>query len=106
MRIGLTEKVYLKLREIPRGKVTTYKWLAESVGTKGYQAVGQVLKRNPDAPETPCHRVVSSDGKIGGFKGERLGKKIEEKIRMLRQEGVEVIKGRIDLGQYGYDFKG
>jgi len=105
MMMSLAEKVYLKLREVPRGKVTTYKWLAEVAGSKGYQAIGQILKRNSDAPRTPCHRVVSSSGKIGGFGGERSGKKIEEKIRMLKQEGVEVEKGVIDLEQYGFDFK-
>lgn len=103
--MSLAEKVYLKLREVPRGKVTTYKWLAEVAGSKGYQAIGQILKRNPDAPRTPCHRVVSSNGKIGGFWGEMSGKRIEEKIRMLEQEGVEVEKGVIDLEQYGFDFK-
>ena len=103
--MSLAEKVYLKLREVPRGKVTTYKWLAEVAGSKGYQAIGQILKRNPDAPRTPCHRVVSSNGKIGGFWGEMSGKRIEEKIRMLEQEGVEVKKGVIDLEQYGFDFK-
>ena len=103
--MGLAEKVYLKLREVPRGRVTTYKWLAEAVGSRGYQAVGQILKRNPDAPRTPCHRVVGSGGKIGGFGGKRTGKKVEEKVRMLRQEGVEVEKGVIDLERYGFDFK-
>lgn len=103
--MSLAEKVYLKLREVPRGKVTTYKWLAEVAGSKGYRLVGQILKRNPDAPRTPCHRVVSSSGKIGGFWGEMSGKRIEEKIRMLEQEGVEVKKGVIDLEQYGFDFK-
>ncbi len=105
MRMSLAEQVYLKLREVPRGKVTTYKWLAEVAGSKGYQAIGQILKRNSDAPRTPCHRVVSSNGKIGGFWGEMSGKRIEEKIRMLEQEGVEVKKGVIDLEQYGFDFK-
>lgn len=105
MRMSLAEQVYLKLREVPRGKVTTYKWLAEVAGSKGYQAIGQILKRNSDAPRTPCHRVVSSSGKIGGFWGEMSGKRIEEKIRMLEQEGVEVKKGVIDLEQYGFDFK-
>lgn len=105
MRKSLAEKVYLRLGEVPRGKVTTYKWLTEAVGSKGYRLVGQILKRNPDAPRTPCHRVVSSSGKIGGFGGERSGKKIEEKIRMLRQEGVEVKEGMIDLERYGFDFK-
>jgi len=103
--MSLAEKVYLKLREVPRGKVTTYKWLAEVAESKGYQAIGQILKRNSDAPRTPCHRVVSSNGKIGGFWGEMSGKRIEEKIRMLEQEGVEVKKGVIDLEQYGFDFK-
>ena len=85
--MSLAEKVYLKLREVPRGKVTTYKWLAEVAGSKGYQAIGQILKRNSDAPRTPCHRVVSSNGKIGGFWGEMSGKRIEEKLECWNKRG-------------------
>lgn len=84
------ERVYAVLRRVPRGKVTTYKALAEALGTKAYRAVGQALNRNPYAPAVPCHRVVCSDGSIGGF-AHGTGKK----IKMLREEGVEVVDGRI-----------
>ena len=100
----LAEKVYWELRRVPKGRVTTYKWLARAVGTKGYQAVGQILKRNPDAPKTPCHRVVNANGKIGGFMGKRDGSEIEKKIVLLREEGIEIKGGKIDLRRYGFDF--
>jgi methylated-DNA-[protein]-cysteine S-methyltransferase len=48
--------------------------------------VGQALKRNPFAPEVPCHRVVASDGSLGGFHGERQGEMIERKRRLLEEE--------------------
>jgi methylated-DNA-[protein]-cysteine S-methyltransferase len=83
-----SDKVYELLLTIPKGKVTTYKAIAHALGIKSYRAVGQALKRNPDAPRIPCHRVVSSDGKIGGFMGQRTGSAIAEKIVRLREEGV------------------
>ncbi len=89
------DKVYDELRKVPLGKVTTYKLLAEKLGTKAYRAVGQVLRNNPFAPEVPCHRVVSSDGKIGGFMGDRVGESINKKIELLKSEGVEVAHGRV-----------
>ena len=85
-----TEKVYEVLKKVPRGKVTTYKVIAEKIGTKSYQAVGQALKRNPDAPRIPCHRVVASNGGIGGYSGETIGRKIRKKISILRKEGIVV----------------
>jgi methylated-DNA-[protein]-cysteine S-methyltransferase len=87
--MAFNEKVYEKLRNVPKGKVTTYKSLAESLNTKAYQAVGNAMKNNPHAPEVPCHRVVKSDGSIGGFKGKKTGKAIEEKINMLKKEGIK-----------------
>jgi alkylated DNA nucleotide flippase Atl1 len=63
-----------------------------------------MMKNNPEAPETPCHRVVASDGRIGGYMGERSGKEVERKIVMLRNEGVEVRGGKVDLERYRFIF--
>lgn len=81
-------KVYSKLKQVPKGKVTTYKELAKSINSKSYQAIGQVLRKNPFAPEVPCHRVVKTDGSLGGFMGEIEGKAIIKKINILKSEGV------------------
>lgn len=88
-------KIYALLKKVPRGKVTTYKALAEAAKTKAYRAVGQAMKCNPYAPIVPCHRVVAADGSIGGFRGSKNpnGKEIKKKIKMLRREGVG-IKGK------------
>ncbi|MBN1275651.1 MGMT family protein [Candidatus Woesearchaeota archaeon] len=90
------EQVYAELRKVPWGRVTTYKELARAVGTKAYRSIGQVMRANPFAPEVPCHRVVASDGSIGGFGGEwRRGKKIDDKVSLLAKEGVVVNDGRV-----------
>lgn len=100
-------KIYSLLKKVPRGKVTTYKALANAAGTKAYRAVGQAMKCNPYAPIVPCHRVVASDGSIGGFQGSRNpnGKEIRKKVRMLRGEGVE-IKGKqiVDFDKFLFEF--
>lgn len=83
-------RVYLALLEVPRGATITYKELGERIGCRSAQAIGQALKRNPFAPDVPCHRVISTDGGIGGFHGERAGEMIEKKLRLLKEEGVEV----------------
>ncbi len=63
-------KVWLTLREIPFGETRTYKWLAEKVGKPtGSRAVGQSLSRNPIPIVLPCHRIIESDGSIGGYSG-------------------------------------
>lgn len=83
------EKCYSLLKKVPIGKVTTYKEIANALNTKAYQAVGSAMKNNPNAPQVPCHRVVKSDGSIGGFKGEKTRKAIQEKISLLKKEGIE-----------------
>lgn len=95
-----TERVYEELKKVPKGKVTTYKLLAEKLGTKAYRAVGSALKNNPYAPEVPCHRVVKSNGKIGGFMGKMSGEEVAKKIVMLRNEGVEILGGKVDLEKF------
>ena len=79
-------KVYEAILKIPRGQVRTYAQVARRVGRpKAARAVGQALKRNRWAPRIPCHRVVASGGKLGGYsaRGGRAAKR-----RLLRREGV------------------
>lgn len=62
------QKVWLALKEIPFGETRTYKWLAEKIGNpNAARAVGQSLGRNPIPIVLPCHRIIESDGSIGGF---------------------------------------
>lgn len=99
---SFNEKIYELLKKVPKGKVTTYKELAHSAGTRAYRAVGQAMRCNPYAPIVPCHRVVSSNGSIGGFQGSKNpnSKEIRRKIEILRKEGVEVKDNKIDLKKY------
>jgi len=89
------ERVWKLMEKIPRGKVTTYGLLARKLNTKAFRAVGNACRRNPYAPKVPCHRVVRSDGTIGGFGGKTYGKAKERKIRLLRKEKIEVKDGKI-----------
>ena len=96
MPSSFREKVYRTLRAVPRGKVTTYAALARAAGyPRAARAVGNALNRNPYAPVVPCHRVVRSDGSVGGF-----ARGTTAKIRMLRREGVIVQNGRVDLRRF------
>lgn len=80
------QKVWLECARIPRGKTVSYGQLAKNVGCpKGARAVAQALARNPFAPEVPCHRVIKSDGTIGGFSGSGG---IKAKLKLLRKEGA------------------
>jgi methylated-DNA-[protein]-cysteine S-methyltransferase len=93
--------VLKNLRLVPRGKVTTYQSLAWSAGVpRGARAVGNAVNKNPDAPIVPCHRVVYSDGRLGGY---AHGSKI--KIDLLAEEGVEVRDGKIvNFKEIFFDF--
>lgn len=80
------QKVWKTVLKIPKGEVRSYKWIAEKVNSPGgYRAVGQALKNNPFAPLIPCHRVVRSDGSLGGY---NKGKKL--KYSLLLKEGVKI----------------
>jgi O-6-methylguanine DNA methyltransferase len=82
--------------KIPRGKVATYATIAEAIGQpRAERAVGNALNRNDRAPVIPCHRVIRSDGSVGGY---ALGQPM--KIALLRREGVAIASGRIDLAKY------
>ena len=87
------QRVWNLCKRVPKGKVTTYREIGRAMRSKAYRAIGQALRRNPHAPKVPCHRVVASDGTIGGFKGCASGKTINEKIKLLKKEGV-IIEGK------------
>jgi methylated-DNA-[protein]-cysteine S-methyltransferase len=93
--LNFSEKVWKLMETIPKGKVTTYRLIARKLETKAYRAVGNACRNNPYAPRVPCHRVVKSDGSIGGFAGETSGKTVQEKAELLRREGVKVKDGKI-----------
>ena len=82
--------------KIPKGKVTTYKELARAIGKpKAWRAVANALATNPHPIRIPCHRVVRSDGNIGGYE---LGTK--KKIELLRSEGVEIKGNKVSLQKF------
>lgn len=85
-------KCYKVLKnQVPKGSVISYGGLAKLVGSpKAYRAVGSAMNKNPFAPEVPCHRVVKSNGEIGGFAGD-----IKTKIKLLKDEGVETLNGKV-----------
>ncbi len=79
-------RVYLELLRVPCGETITYKQLGLRIGCRCPRAVGQALKANPFAPEVPCHRVIASNGSLGGFYGKREGNMLTLKQQMLQQE--------------------
>lgn len=95
------KEIFKLVAEIPRGKVMTYKILACRAGMPGAaRAVGSILNKNERLVKIPCHRVVKSDGKIGGYKLGGL-----KKMKLLKSEGVLIKKGRIvDLFNYLHKF--
>jgi methylated-DNA-[protein]-cysteine S-methyltransferase len=89
--LNLNEKVYKKLLKVPKGKVTTYKDLAESVGLKnGQRVIGRIMNQNQYPGIIPCHRVVTSDGGIGGYS---YGQDV--KTSLLSKEGIKIKNGKV-----------
>ena len=77
-------KVWKYLKMIPKGKIKTYKQVAEAINRpKSARAVANACGKNPYAPKIPCHRVVRSDGSIGGYSGKG---RIKAKIKLLKAE--------------------
>lgn len=81
-------RVYEAVAKIPRGRVSTYGAIASAIGSGSARAVGQALRKNPFAPEVPCHRVVRSDGSLGGFFGKTSGAAWSRKRLLLEAEGI------------------
>ncbi|HLC53271.1 MAG TPA: MGMT family protein [Candidatus Nanoarchaeia archaeon] len=96
---NFNERCYTLLRDVPHGKVTTYKALAHAMRTKAYRAVGNAMNKNPYAPKVPCHRVINSNGSLGGF-----AHGVKRKIEMLKEEGIKIENDKIDLEKYAHTF--
>ncbi len=96
-------KALLLLREIPKGKVTTYGVLAKATKSSPH-AIGQVMRRNEHPELYLCYKVVSSSGKIHGYDGCLKGAKVGKKMNLLRRDGIEIKDGKIDLRKFGYSF--
>ena len=90
--MNLENKVFKKLLDVPKGHITTYGDLAKAVGLKnGQRIIGTIMNKNPYPVLIPCHRVVMSTGKIGGY---AYGEDV--KTKMLSNEGVQIKNGRIE----------
>lgn len=89
--MSLAHKVYAQLCKVPPGRVTTYGELAKSVGlANGQRAIGRIMGNNPYPGIVPCHRVIRSDGDIGGYAYGRGSKR-----KMLAKEGVQITKDKV-----------
>ena len=94
-------KCYNLIAQIPKGKICTYKEIAKALNTKAYRAVGNAMAKNPNPIVIPCHRIIKSDGSIGGY---ALG--ITKKISLLRREEIPIQKGKIvNYEKYAYTFE-
>lgn len=86
----LEDEVCRAISEIPAGKVSTYKEIARHIGRRNaFRAVGNALNSNPNAPKIACHRIIRSDGQVGGY---RYGQ--DKKISLLKKEGIEICSGK------------
>ena len=82
------QKVWQYLKNIPRGKVKTYKQVAIAIKSpNSARAVANACGKNPYAPKIPCHRVIRSDGGLGGYSGNGG---IKKKLELLRSEKVKI----------------
>jgi methylated-DNA-[protein]-cysteine S-methyltransferase len=93
--MNFTGRVYAETSRIPRGRVATYSYVARRAGSPGAaRAVGNILNRNPNPGDgkgkVPCHRVVRSDRRPGGF-----ARGTSKKARLLREEGIAIENGMI-----------
>ena len=100
MERSFNERCYAVLKKIPKGKITTYKEIAKALNSKAYRAVGKAMNKNPHSPLVPCHRVINSNGKLGGF-----ASGLKNKIKMLKKEGIEINNGKINLKKFFYRLK-
>jgi methylated-DNA-[protein]-cysteine S-methyltransferase len=82
-------KVYTAVSRVPAGRVVTYKTLGNAVGCASSQAIGNALRRNPFAPDVPCHRVIQASLKLGGYLGDVSGENVARKKKLLEIEGVK-----------------
>jgi len=85
-----SDKVYKVAAKIPKGKVSTYKELANALNSKAYRAVGNAMNKNPYWPKVSCHRIVKTNGEVGGF-----ASGTKNKVKLLKKEGIKVKNNKI-----------
>ena len=79
-------KVWKYLKTIPKGQTRTYKQVAKAIKRPlSYRAVANAIAKNPYSPLIPCHRVIKSDGSVGGYSGKGG---VETKVKLLKSEGI------------------
>ena len=88
--MNFNQQCYELLSKIPEGKISTYKEIAKALNTKAYRAVGNAMAKNLNPIIVPCHRVINSNGLIGGY---ALG--VNKKISLLKKEGMTIRKGKV-----------
>ena len=88
--MGFNERVWNLCSKIPKGKISTYKLIAEALNSKAYRAVGGALNKNPYAPKVPCHRVINSKGELHGF-----ANGLNAKQKLLEKEGIKIKNNKV-----------
>jgi methylated-DNA-[protein]-cysteine S-methyltransferase len=97
---NFNERCYELLNQIPKGKVTTYKEMANTLGTNAWRAVGTAMAKNVNLINIPCHRVVRSDGTVGQY---ALG--TDRKTELLSSEGVDISNNKVkNLDKFLFQF--
>ena len=87
---NFNDRCYKILTLIPKGKISTYGQIAKALNSRAYRAVGNAMAKNPNPISVPCHRIINSNGLVGGY---ALG--IDKKIKLLKKEGVLISKGKV-----------
>ena len=90
MNKNFNKKCYQQLTLIPRGMISTYSEIAKSLNSKAYRAVGNAMANNPHPISVPCHRIIRSNGSLGGY---ALG--INKKIQLLKKEGISIKDNKV-----------
>jgi O-6-methylguanine DNA methyltransferase len=100
LRDNFFELVYKIVAQVPKGRVTSYSAIAKFLDNpRGSRAVGWAMRQCPYPNEIiPCHRVIKSDGTIGGYGEEGP----VEKVRLLKREGIQIKDGKIDFEKYEF----
>ena len=101
MNRNFNNRCYQQLLLIPRGMLASYADIARSLNCKAYRAVGNAMAKNPNPIFVPCHRIIRSDGSLGGY---ALG--INKKIQLLKKEGILIKDNKVvDFENKLYQFK-
>ena len=88
----------LLLKKIPKGKVTTYKALAEACNNSP-RAIGRIMKYNKDPIGCPCYKVIRSSGELGGYSGKGG---LKTKVKLLEKDGIKIKNGRVEKKYFWY----